>query len=205
MKTADPGEVAHQHGWAYSAVLMTEKSPDRSSRMLEILRQAKTLAREYYTLTWRPLGVTGEVAELEAARLLGVDLADVRQSGFDAIRRSGEGVARLQIKGRCYGSDAKPCQRLGSIRLAKEWDAIPIVLLDLDCEARESWVAHRGAITEVFTEPGSSVRNEPGVLAVLRFKPVGRFVWKHQRLSICGEVPLSLPQIRSGLAVLRLA
>ena len=45
-----------------------------NERVLEILRDAKALAREYYQLTGKPLGVTGEVAEYEAARLLGVEL-----------------------------------------------------------------------------------------------------------------------------------
>ncbi len=177
------GKVAHQHGRAYPAVLMTAKPPDRSSRMLEILRQAKTLAREYYALTGRPLGITGEVAELEAARLLGVELADVRQSGFDAIRRSGEGVVRLQIKGRCYGPDAKPGQRLGSIQLAKEWDAVLLVLLDLDYEAREIWEADRRSITEALTKPGSIARNQRGALGVQQFKRIGRQVWKSDAIS----------------------
>ena len=36
---------------------------------------AKQLARRYHELTGKPLGVTGEVAEYEAHRLLGVELA----------------------------------------------------------------------------------------------------------------------------------
>ena len=89
-----------------------------SARVLEILGQAKALAAEYYRLTGRPLGLTGEVAEFEAARILGLEPAVVRQSGYDAIRRAPGGDIRLQIKGRCYGPDAKPGQRLGSISLA---------------------------------------------------------------------------------------
>ena len=41
-----------------------------SERAFEILRQAKRLAQEYYWVTGKPLGVTGEVAEYECARLL---------------------------------------------------------------------------------------------------------------------------------------
>jgi hypothetical protein len=39
-------------------------------RLLELLAEAKRLAKEYRALTGRPLGVTGEVAEYEVARLL---------------------------------------------------------------------------------------------------------------------------------------
>jgi len=49
--------------------------------ILEILREAKKLAQEYRQLTGKPLGITGEVAEYEAARLLGVELTPARQAG----------------------------------------------------------------------------------------------------------------------------
>ena len=37
-----------------------------NNELLRVLKQAKRVAREYYQLTGRPLGVTGEVAEFEA-------------------------------------------------------------------------------------------------------------------------------------------
>jgi hypothetical protein len=39
-------------------------------RILTILSTAKRIAREYRELTGKPLGIAGEVAEHEAARLL---------------------------------------------------------------------------------------------------------------------------------------
>jgi hypothetical protein len=150
---------------------------DASNHVYVLLAQAKTLARDYYRLTRRPLGITGEVAEYEAARLLGVELAEVRQSGYDAIQRTPTGVLRLQIKGRCYGPDAKPGQRLGSLQLDKEWDAVLMVLLNLDYEAREIWFAERPAVEKVLREPGSIARNKRGAMAVSKFKQIGRLVW----------------------------
>lgn len=38
--------------------------------ILEILKESKVLARRFYRLTGKLLGVTGEVAEYEAARIL---------------------------------------------------------------------------------------------------------------------------------------
>src|SRR3982751_426980 len=87
-----------------------------------IIAGAKTIARRYRNATGRPLGITGEVAEYEAARLLGLRLADVRQDGYDAVREADGLVHRLQIKGRCILPDSKPGQRIGGIRLEKEWD-----------------------------------------------------------------------------------
>lgn len=148
------------------------------TRVLEILDQAKALAVEYYRLTGRPLGLTGEVAEFEAARILGLELSAVRQSGYDAIRRTPGGDVKLQIKGRCYGLDAKPGQRLGGIRLVREWDAVLMVLLDPEFSATEIWEADRPAIAEALTRPGSVARNERGAMSVGLFKRVGRLVWR---------------------------
>jgi hypothetical protein len=44
-------------------------------------------------------GITGEIAESEAVRLLGLKLAPVRTPGCDVIRRKGARIERLQVKG----------------------------------------------------------------------------------------------------------
>lgn len=157
---------------------MAETTESSSHRVFELLRQAKALAKEYYRITGKPLGITGEVAEFEAARLLGVELSIVRQTGYDAIRRTSHGSVRLQIKGRCFAADGGPGQRLGSIQLDKEWDAVLMVLLDPDFEAREIWEAYREPIAQVLTKPGSVARNERGAMAVNQFKRIGRLLWK---------------------------
>ena len=69
--------------------------------ILVILKEAKVLARRFYSLTGKPLGVTGEVAEYEAATRLGLLLHPARQAGYDATETLEDGVARIQIKGRC--------------------------------------------------------------------------------------------------------
>lgn len=84
---------------------------------MEILRDAKKLAQEYRTLTGKPLGITGEVAEYEAARLLGLELTPARQAGFDAVEQVDGQTRRLQIKGRCLLPGCKPGQRVGIVYL----------------------------------------------------------------------------------------
>ena len=54
---------------------------DDQTRVMEILALAKGLARDYHALTGKPLGITGEGAEYEAARLLGISLTPARQAG----------------------------------------------------------------------------------------------------------------------------
>jgi hypothetical protein len=157
---------------------MSGKPGSISDQALDILRQAKALAKQYYLLTGRPLGITGEVAEFEAARILGVKLSPVRQAGYDATRETINGVVRLQIKGRCYPADGKPGQRIGRIDLKKDWDAVLLVILDPDLEAREIWEAAREPIEQVLTRPGSISRNERGAMAVNQFKRIGKLRWK---------------------------
>ena len=91
---------------------MTQDDP-----VLAVLAEAKRLAQEYRRLTGKPLGITGEVAEYEAARILGVRLTPARQPGYDATEEVNSTERRLQIKGRCVLQDSKPGQRLGSIRI----------------------------------------------------------------------------------------
>jgi uncharacterized protein DUF6998 len=142
-----------------------------------LLGEAKQLAMEYRELTGRPLGITGEVAEYEAARLLGIELSAARQSGYDAVRKTPHGDQRLQVKGRCVLPGAKPGQRVGGIGLEKEWDAVLLVLLDEHFEATEIWEADRAEVTEALSAPGSRARNERGQLGVMKFKSIGHRVW----------------------------
>src|SRR5687768_7858550 len=120
---------------------------DSASRVLTLLAQAKGIAKEYRALTGRPLGITGEVAEYEAVRLLGLELADVRQAGYDAIRRVGKQKTLLQVKGRCFLPGCSPSQRVGTIRLTTEWDAVLLVLMNGDFEAETIYEASRASVT----------------------------------------------------------
>ena len=74
------------------------ENPQRDPR--EILADVKRLAIEYYAVTGRPLGVTGELAEFEASEKLGLELAIVRTPGFDATKVVNRRTVQVQIKGR---------------------------------------------------------------------------------------------------------
>jgi hypothetical protein len=79
-----------------------------------ILEKAKQVAVEYYRATGKPLGVTGEVGEYEAARLLG-KLAGAREPGFDAEGPDGK---RYQIKARALSETSrrkKPDARIDQV------------------------------------------------------------------------------------------
>lgn len=149
-----------------------------ASQILGVLRDAKKLAQKYRRLTGKPLGITGEVAEYEAARILGVELTPARQAGFDAVEKKDGTVRRLQIKGRCLLDNRKPGQRLGSIRIDKEWDAVLMVLLDQNFDAVAIYEAERAAVVSVLKAPGSKARNVRGAMAVSKFKSISRLRWQ---------------------------
>lgn len=157
-------------------------APESSqNQVMEILRKAKELAQEYRQLTGKPLGITGEVAEYEAARLLELELTPARQAGYDALEYVGGSARRLQIKGRCVLPESKPGQRVGSIDIGKEFDSVILVLLDQCFNAFEIYEADRAPVIAALTEPGSKSRNERGALGVSKFKSLRRLRWQRAK------------------------
>jgi len=146
---------------------------DQQKTLGEILERAREAAVAYHELRGAPLGITGEVGEFEAARLLGLRLEPARTAGFDAT--DGEDI-KYQIKARAlqYG---KRNGRVGSINLEKEWDKVLLVLLDHKLRPTEIWEASRASVTEALQAPGSKARNERGALAISKFKSIGQKVW----------------------------
>ena len=149
---------------------------DAAKRVGEILDAVKPLAAEYYQLTGKPLGVTGEVAVAVAAHLLGLELAVARTAGYDAVRTSPAGPIRIQIKGRAFG-EASKSQRLGAIKRGAACDIVMLVLLDnRTLEAREIWEAPVDAVMDRLDVPGSKARQR-GALGVREFKRLGIKTW----------------------------
>ncbi|MGE0041379.1 MAG: hypothetical protein AB7H88_21290 [Vicinamibacterales bacterium] len=113
--------------------------------------------------------------------MLGLKLTPARQAGYDAVRES-DGRT-FQVKGRCILPGSKPGQRVGSIDVAKPFDAVILVLLDGDFDALEIHEAGRAAVIAALSAPGSKARNERGALAVSKFKSIGQEVWRRAATS----------------------
>jgi hypothetical protein len=143
-----------------------------------LLRQAKTLAVEYYRLTNKPLGVTGEVAEYEAAEKLGLTLADARSPFFDAFRETDGKKEFFQIKGRAVSPNDRYRGRVPSIKCDGEFDAVLLVLLDkASFDAVEIRRAERQKVIERLSAPGSRARNERHSMGISQFKSISMSVW----------------------------
>ena len=150
------------------------KEPFDLSTLDGTIEVAKAAASRYRELTGKPLGITGEVGEVLAARLLGLELADTRQPGYDAVGCDGR---RVQIKSRCILPNAKPGQRLGSIRLDYEWDTVALILMNQNFEPLAIYEASRSAVERELLRPGSKSRNERGAVGVSKFKAIGKLLW----------------------------
>lgn len=142
-----------------------------------VITRAKEVAIAYRKMTGKPLGITGEVAEYEAARRLELRLAEARQAGYDAVKRDG---TKVQIKGRRIPEGAKRGQRVGGIRFDREWDTVVLVILDGDFEALSIYEASRDDIREALRRPGSIARNVRGALSVSQFKKIAAEAWSRQ-------------------------
>lgn len=142
----------------------------------EILKQVKKLAVDYYEVTGKPLGVTGEIAEAEAAQCLGLELTEARTAGYDALRYKGRRPEKIQIKGR-WKRAGKDWGRVGSINTKKDFDSVMLVLMHKNYEVAEIWEADRKSVIERLDAPGSKSRNERRSLGVAQFKSIAERVW----------------------------
>ena len=152
----------------------------RERALKDLLRQAKKLAVRYYALTGKPLGITGEVAEYEAAARLGLTLETARTVGYDAYRKRGPRRETFQIKGRAVMATDKYRGRVPKIDCSKPFDAVLLVLLDKRSFAPiEIWRAERNAVRKRLSAPGSKARNERGQMGIAQFKsiPGARRIW----------------------------
>ena len=146
-----------------------------------ILRAVKPLALQYHELTGKPLGVTGEIAEFEAATLLDLELLEARSEGYDAIMQRKGRPERIQIKGR-FKHDGGKWGRVPSINIEKKFDSVLLVLMQGEYEVVEMWKASRQAVFKRLREPGSKARNERNSMSVPQFKSIATLVWHKQQL-----------------------
>ncbi|TFW43125.1 hypothetical protein [Pseudomonas fluorescens] len=149
-----------------------------TDEVYQILRDAKARARRYYHITGKPLGVTGEVAEYEAARVLDLELQLARQAGYDATEVRNGTTLRIQIKGRYFPNPKLRGGRVGSIDLKQEFDTVLLVLLDADYNAFQIYEADRSAVEALLTRPGSKARNERGSVGISQFKAISSLRWE---------------------------
>ena len=144
----------------------------------KLISEARRIAADYRRATGKTLGgVTGEIAENDAARLLNLELSNDKNSGYDAIGHGKREGKKIQIKGRAIFDQAKSGQRIGQLKVNQEWDSVVLVLMNEDFEPIEIYEADRSDLIESLDETSDSKRNKRGAMSVSRFKHLARLVW----------------------------
>jgi hypothetical protein len=146
----------------------------------KLIAQARLLAAEYRRTMGKPLpGISNEIAEHDAVKLLGLEAGNYKEEGgYDATDPTRHGK-RIQIKSRTIFDDSKSGQRIGQMKLDKEWDSVVLVLMDEEYEPYEMYEAEREDILECVGKSSSS-RAKRGAMSLARFKIIGRRVWSKE-------------------------
>jgi hypothetical protein len=143
----------------------------------KLIAQARILAAEYRRTMGRPLpGISNEIAEHDAVRLLGLEAVNKQgeQVSWDAVEP--ESGKRIQIKSRTIFDESKGGERIGQLKMNQEWDAVVLVLMDEEYMPYEIYQAERDELEE-YSKKSSSSRAKRGALSVARFKIIGRLRW----------------------------
>jgi hypothetical protein len=153
-----------------------------------LISEARRLAAEFRRTTGKPLpGVSGEIAEHDAARLLELELCTDSSAGYDAIGHGSREGKRIQIKARVIFDEDKSGQRVGQLKLDQDWDSVMLVIMDENYEAAEIYEAEREDIITSMEE-SSSARKKRGAMSVARFKIISRPVWTREEGVIEDEI-----------------
>ncbi len=145
----------------------------------KLIGQARQLAAEYRRTMGKPLpGISGEIAEHDAIRLLDLVPKTDNAGGYDAIDPARENK-RIQIKSRVIFDESKSGQRIGQVKLDQPWDSVVLVLMDENYEPYEIYEAERDELEE-FMQKSSNSRAKRGALSVARFKIIGRLAWTQE-------------------------
>jgi hypothetical protein len=147
----------------------------------KLISEARRLAADYRRATGKTMpGVSIEIAQNDAARLLDLELSNDPQLGYDALGRGRRQGRKIQIKGRVIFDESKSGHRIGQLRTERDWDSVLLVLMDEDYEPFEIYEAERGEILDAMAAGESNRRNKRGALSISKFKNIGELVWTRE-------------------------
>lgn len=146
----------------------------------KLVTEARRLAAEYRKATGKPLGISSEIAEFDAAKILDLELCQKKVGGYDAIGRGKREGKRVQIKGRAVFDEAKSGQRVGQLKLEQEWDSVVLVIMDENYDPLEIYECERPVIENAMDETKPSKRNKRGAMSLAKFKIISNLVWTRE-------------------------
>jgi hypothetical protein len=144
----------------------------------KLISETRRLAAEYRRTTGKPLpGVSNEIAEYDAAKLLNLELVQDRSDGYDAVGKGAIDGRRVQIKARAIFDESKSGHRIGQLKTEKAWDMVVLVVMNENYDVVEIFKADRGTLIKNIGEN----RNKRGAMSVAKFKNIGQLVWDDEQ------------------------
>ena len=144
----------------------------------KLISQARRLAADYRQATGKSLPISSEIAKHDACTQLQLTpVEDESTGGFDATgdHELWKGH-RIQIKGRAIFDESKTGQRIGQLKLDKEWDSVVLVIMDAEFASTEMYMASKKTLLNELGTDDSSRKNR-GAMSIAKFKHVGQLVW----------------------------
>ncbi|MBI1421987.1 MAG: hypothetical protein GC149_00890 [Gammaproteobacteria bacterium] len=143
----------------------------------KLISETRRLAADYRRATGKSLAVSSEIAKHDACVQLQLEPVNEASGGYDALGQAApwQGL-RIQVKGRAIFDEGKGGQRIGQLKLDKEWDAVVLVLMDEAFSPVEMYLAGRHDIVDAMENDTSKRRNR-GAMSVAKFKHIAQRVW----------------------------
>lgn len=145
-----------------------------------LMSEARRLAAEYRRATGKTLAISGEIAVNDAIQLLKLRPAEAEVDAYDAlggdeVGADAAGPVRYLIKARVVFDDKRRPQRLGQLKLDRDWDVLLLVLMNEDYEPDSILAASRVTVEQALDQ---SSPNRRGTLSVGRMRHISRVVWQ---------------------------
>ncbi|VAW98733.1 hypothetical protein MNBD_GAMMA21-398 [hydrothermal vent metagenome] len=147
----------------------------------KLIAETRRLAADYRRATGTSLAVSSEIAKHDACELLQLKPAGAEdEGGYDATGEYPDWRdLKIQIKGRAIFDESKSGQRIGQLKLDKNWDAVVLVLMNEEFETQEIFMAKREEVEHELDELDGKRQNR-GAMTIARFKHMARLVWTPQ-------------------------
>lgn len=143
----------------------------------KLMNETRRLAAEYRRSTGSTLPVSAELAKFDAISLLDMRAVDKPECGVDALRDTGQGIERVQIKGRVIFDPKKTGQRVGQLNLDAGWDVVLLVMMNENYQCTAIFSVTKTQLLAALTEQKNGKTNMRGALSVKKFQAIAEQIW----------------------------
>lgn len=142
----------------------------------KLIEETRRVASEFHRSTGTILPVSAEISRYDVSRLLGFELMDDRNLGYDAITGQDLGSARVLVKSRVIKDCVNSNQRIGQMNFDADWEMVALSVMDQDFAPLEIYLISRDALVDEL-ENCNSRRNRRGAMSLAKFMIIADLVW----------------------------